>query len=83
MVLDNKTAILHELDGFDYFIILRITNPMTSEYYILNKSEMDKLIRENKITYNENIKVYRIFPKIYEKYRSILNEFVHTIFESQ
>jgi len=43
---------------------------MTSEYYILNKSEIDKLIRENKITYNENIKVYRIFPKIYEKYRS-------------
>jgi hypothetical protein len=56
---------------------------MTSEYYILNKSEIDKLIRENKITYNENIKVYRIFPKIYEKCKSTLNEFVHTIFESQ
>jgi len=60
---------------------LRITNPMTPEYYILNKSEIDKLIRENKITYNENM-VYRIFPKIYEKYRSTLNKFVHTIFES-
>jgi len=54
---------------------------MTPEYYILNKSEIDKLIRENKITYNENM-VYRIFPKIYEKYRSTLNKFVHTIFES-
>jgi hypothetical protein len=44
MVLDNKTAILHELDGFDYFIILRITNPMTSEYYILNKIPVNATI---------------------------------------
>lgn len=79
MILNNKTAILHKLDGFDYFIILLITSPMTSEYYILNKSEIDKLIRENIITYNKNIQAYRIFPKIYEKYRSTLNEFVNTI----
>jgi hypothetical protein len=82
MVPDNLVAILRELDGFDYFIILRITNCETPEYYILNKNEIDKLIRENKITYNENFK-YMISPKIYEKYRSALNEFVRIIFESQ
>jgi HKD family nuclease len=82
MVLDNQSAILRELDGFDYFVILRITNCETSEYYILNKNEMDKLIRENKITYNENFK-YMISPKIYEKYESALDEFVRIIFESQ
>ncbi|ADX82912.1 NgoFVII family restriction endonuclease [Sulfolobus islandicus] len=79
MILNNKTAILHKLDGFDYFIILRITSPMTSEYYILNKSEIDKLIGENIITYNKNIQAYRISPKIFKKYRSTLNEFVNTI----
>jgi histone H3/H4 len=83
MVLDNLAAILRELDGFDYFIILRITNCETSEYFILNKNEIDKLIRENKITYNENINAYMISPKIYEKYRSALDEFVRIIFESQ
>lgn len=82
MVLDNKTAILRELEGFDYFIILRMVNPIRSEYYILNKSEIDKLVRENKIIYNENIKAYSIFPKIYEKYRSTLDEFVNTIVSS-
>ncbi|MFP3400187.1 hypothetical protein [Acidianus sp.] len=33
MVLDNKTAILHELDGFDYFIILRVFVTGNNESY--------------------------------------------------
>jgi len=84
MVVDEKTtAILREPDGFDYFIILQMINHMMSEYYILSKSEIDKLIRENKITYKESIKAYRMSPKTYKKYRRTLDEFVNTILEGQ
>lgn len=82
MVLLGKTAILSKLSGFDYFIILRMVDRGTREYYILSKSELEKLVRESKIVYNENAKAYEISPRIYEKYRTMLNEFINKISSS-
>ncbi|WP_236753170.1 phospholipase D family protein [Acidianus sp. HS-5] len=75
MVLPNKTAIIHNLD-FDYFIIVLIIDFNSVEYFILDKNEIEGLVKKGGIRFNRKLNSYNILSETYKMYKSNLDDFI-------
>ena len=79
MVLPGNPARVRDLD-FDYFIIVVMTDPDSADYFIIERKEVERLIKEGLIKYRKGSEKYGWIPKkIYEKYRIDLDDLVNKL----
>ncbi|GAA5420505.1 hypothetical protein Stok01_02468 [Sulfurisphaera tokodaii] len=83
MVLPNNPARVYDLD-FDYFIIVVVTDLNSADYFIIERNEVERLIKEGLIKYKKGSEKYGWIPrKVYEKYKIDLDDLVNKLREAK
>ncbi|BCU71259.1 hypothetical protein [Stygiolobus caldivivus] len=83
MVLPNNPARVRDLD-FDYFIIVVVRGLNSVGYFIIERNEVERLIKEGLVKYKKGSEKFGWIPrKVYEKYRIELDDLVNKLREAE